>query len=74
MACPELSSCHALTSCRDVLNVLGMYPGDPGPPGSDCAGVIMHTGSAVQGLKPGGWIAPAWLTEHAHAVLMLHME
>ncbi|KAL6765562.1 chaperonin 10-like protein, partial [Haematococcus lacustris] len=26
---------------RDVLNVLGMYPGDPGNPGSDCSGVIM---------------------------------
>ena len=25
---------------RDVLNVLGEYPGDPGPPGIDCAGVI----------------------------------
>jgi len=24
---------------RDVLNVLGEYPGDPGPPGSDVAGV-----------------------------------
>ena len=23
---------------RDVLNVLGMYPGDPGAPGGDCAG------------------------------------
>lgn len=23
---------------RDVLNVLGQYPGDPGPPGGDCAG------------------------------------
>ena len=22
---------------RDVLNVLGMYPGDPGDPGGDCA-------------------------------------
>ena len=22
---------------RDVLNVLGMYPGDPGPPGADSA-------------------------------------
>jgi len=29
---------------RDVLNVLGMYPGDPGAPGSDCAGVVMATG------------------------------
>ena len=26
---------------RDVLNVLGMYPGDPGPPGADCAGVVV---------------------------------
>ena len=25
---------------RDVLNVLGEYPGDPGPPGSDAAGVV----------------------------------
>ena len=23
---------------RDVLNVLGEYPGDPGPPGGDCSG------------------------------------
>jgi NADPH:quinone reductase-like Zn-dependent oxidoreductase len=29
---------------RDVLNVLGMYPGDPGAPGSDCAGVVMAKG------------------------------
>ena len=26
---------------RDVLNVLGEYPGDPGPPGIDCAGIVM---------------------------------
>ncbi|UPQ99391.1 polyketide synthase [Chloropicon primus] len=25
---------------RDVLNVLGAYPGDPGPPGADCSGVV----------------------------------
>lgn len=25
---------------RDVLNVLGEYPGDPGPPGADAAGVV----------------------------------
>jgi 3-oxoacyl-(acyl-carrier-protein) synthase/NADPH:quinone reductase-like Zn-dependent oxidoreductase len=25
---------------RDVLNVLGEYPGDPGPPGGDTAGVV----------------------------------
>ena len=26
---------------RDVLNVLGMYPGDPGAPGGDCAGTVV---------------------------------
>ena len=25
---------------RDVLNVLGEYPGDPGPPGGDAAGMV----------------------------------
>jgi NADPH:quinone reductase-like Zn-dependent oxidoreductase len=29
---------------RDVLNVLGMYPGDPGAPGGDCAGTIAAVG------------------------------
>lgn len=29
---------------RDVLNVLGMYPGDPGAPGGDCAGVVQSVG------------------------------
>ena len=28
---------------RDVLNVLGEYPGDPGPPGGDVAGVVGGT-------------------------------
>ena len=36
---------------RDVLNVLGMYPGDPGAPGSDCAGVVVA--SRVPGLSVG---------------------
>ncbi len=43
----SLSSGHALLAVhsvglnfRDVLNVLGMYPGDPGNPGSDMAGVV----------------------------------
>ena len=39
---------------RDVLNVLGMYPGDPGPPGGDLAGVVLKTGSNVgDRVKPG---------------------
>ena len=46
---------------RDLLNVLGMYPGDPGPPGGDCAGVVqaapagssLQAGDAVFGLAAG---------------------
>lgn len=38
---------------RDVLNVLGMYPGDPGPPGADCAGIIVARGAAVCKLEIG---------------------
>jgi NADPH:quinone reductase-like Zn-dependent oxidoreductase len=48
---------------RDVLNVLGMYPGDPGPPGGDCAGIVtrvppgssttLQPGDAVFGLAAG---------------------
>lgn len=38
---------------RDVLNVLGMYPGDPGDPGADCSGVVMQAGVGVDHLNPG---------------------
>jgi len=38
---------------RDVLNVLGMYPGDPGPPGIECAGVVSAVGPSVQRLRVG---------------------
>ena len=38
---------------RDVLNVLGMYPGDPGPPGSDCSGIVINVGPNVTHLKKG---------------------
>ena len=45
---------HAVgVNFRDVLNVLGMYPGDPGPPGADCAGVVMARGTAVCELDIG---------------------
>jgi len=37
---------------RDVLNVLGEYPGDPGPPGDDCSGKIASTGSSVTHVSP----------------------
>ncbi|HEV2639821.1 MAG TPA: SDR family NAD(P)-dependent oxidoreductase [Actinocrinis sp.] len=38
---------------RDVLNVLGMYPGDPGLLGLEGAGVVLETGPEVTGLNPG---------------------
>lgn len=38
---------------KDVLNTLGMYPGDPGPLGGECTGVISAVGSGVQGLQVG---------------------
>ncbi|MUL82609.1 MULTISPECIES: type I polyketide synthase [unclassified Mycolicibacterium] len=38
---------------RDVLNVLGLYPGDPGPIGGDFAGVVTLLGEGVTGLEVG---------------------
>lgn len=38
---------------KDVLNTLGMYPGDAGPLGGECAGVVSAVGSDVRGLEVG---------------------
>ena len=38
---------------KDVLNVLGMYPGDPGPLGGECAGRVSAVGDGVTQLRPG---------------------
>jgi NADPH:quinone reductase-like Zn-dependent oxidoreductase len=67
---------------RDVLNALGMYPGDPGPLGNECSGVITAVGDGVGDLKVGDevvamidgafgtWvIAPAALTVRKPACL-----
>ena len=59
----------AICCCRrDVLNVLGMYPGDPGPPGSDCAGVVLRVGNGVQHLQPGkpGTVPSTYEPLHEH--------
>ena len=52
-----LVSVHAVgLNFRDVLNVLGEYPGDPGPPGLDVSGVVeaapdgLTNGSPVLGI------------------------
>ncbi|WP_425579523.1 SDR family NAD(P)-dependent oxidoreductase, partial [Streptomyces coacervatus] len=38
---------------RDVLNALGMYPGDAGLMGSEGSGVVVETGPGVTDLAPG---------------------
>ncbi|MBO3682733.1 type I polyketide synthase [Streptomyces sp. NEAU-YJ-81] len=38
---------------RDVLNALGMYPGEAGPLGGEGAGVVTEVGSAVKDLALG---------------------
>ena len=38
---------------RDVLNALGLYPGDAGAPGSECAGEIVAVGDGVTELRVG---------------------
>ncbi|MGB8407608.1 MAG: SDR family NAD(P)-dependent oxidoreductase, partial [Mycobacterium sp.] len=38
---------------RDVLNVLGLYPGDPGPIGGDLCGIVTELGSDVTGFEVG---------------------
>ena len=38
---------------RDVLNVLGLYPGDPGPVGGDFCGVVTKLGPGVTEFEAG---------------------
>jgi acyl transferase domain-containing protein/NAD(P)-dependent dehydrogenase (short-subunit alcohol dehydrogenase family)/aryl carrier-like protein len=38
---------------RDVLNALGMYPGDPGPLGNECSGVVSAVGEGVEDFVVG---------------------
>jgi myxalamid-type polyketide synthase MxaB len=38
---------------RDLLNVLGLYPGDPGVPGLECSGIVTAVGEGVQAFQVG---------------------
>jgi acyl transferase domain-containing protein/NADPH:quinone reductase-like Zn-dependent oxidoreductase/NAD(P)-dependent dehydrogenase (short-subunit alcohol dehydrogenase family)/acyl carrier protein len=38
---------------RDVMNVMGLYPGDPGPLGAECAGEIVTVGECVNEFAVG---------------------
>ncbi|MDP4174898.1 MAG: SDR family NAD(P)-dependent oxidoreductase, partial [Bacteroidota bacterium] len=52
---------------RDVINALGLYPGDAGMLGGECSGVISAVGEGVRSLKPGDevmGIAPGSFSTH----------
>jgi NADPH:quinone reductase-like Zn-dependent oxidoreductase/acyl carrier protein len=42
---------------RDVLNALGMYPGDPGLVGNECTGVVVAAGDGVANVRVGQRVA-----------------
>ena len=71
---------HAVSlNFRDVLNVLGEYPGDPGPPGGDCSGTVAATGDGVAHLCTGYLAfglahAPLASAALSHALLLSCME
>ncbi|KAH8584213.1 polyketide synthase, partial [Cryptosporidium sp. chipmunk genotype I] len=48
-----LRVCSVGLNFRDVLNVMDLYPGDPGPPCSDCSGIVVSVGKDVKHLKCG---------------------
>jgi NADPH:quinone reductase-like Zn-dependent oxidoreductase/acyl carrier protein len=49
----EIEVAAAALNFRDVLNALGMYPGDAGPLGSECAGTVVAVGPGVAHLDVG---------------------
>ncbi|MBN8926536.1 MAG: KR domain-containing protein, partial [Rhodospirillales bacterium] len=55
---------------RDVMNLLGVYPGDGGAPGVECAGTITAIGPGVTDRRPGEAvvaIAPGSFASHVIA-------
>ena len=59
---------------KDVLNVLGMYPGDPGPLGGECAGRVLATGAGVTHVNPGDDVmAVAAGSFSSHVIAAAHL-
>lgn len=55
---------------RDVLNALGMYPGDAGTLGSECSGIVARVGAEVHDIAVGDAViafAAAAFTTHVVA-------
>jgi NADPH:quinone reductase-like Zn-dependent oxidoreductase/SAM-dependent methyltransferase len=57
---------------RDVLNVLGMYPGEPGALGAECAGRVASVGAGVTGIAPGDDVVAIAAGAHDGYVLADH--
>jgi len=58
----EIRVCATGLNFRDVLNVLGLYPGEAGALGLECAGEVVRVGADVEGFQVGDAvvaIAPA---------------
>jgi acyl transferase domain-containing protein/acyl carrier protein len=49
----EIQVRAAALNFRDVLNALGMYPGEPGLLGGECAGVVSALGPGVEDFQVG---------------------
>jgi acyl transferase domain-containing protein/ubiquinone/menaquinone biosynthesis C-methylase UbiE len=59
---------------KDVLNALGMYPGDPGPLGGECAGTVVAVGAGVSKVQPGDAVlAVAAGSFASHVVAKAHL-
>jgi acyl transferase domain-containing protein/NADP-dependent 3-hydroxy acid dehydrogenase YdfG/SAM-dependent methyltransferase/acyl carrier protein len=66
----EIEIATAGINFRDVMNLLGVYPGDGGAPGVECAGTITAVGGGVTGVAAGDTvvaIAPACFASHVIA-------
>ncbi len=48
---------------RDVLGALGAYPGDPGPLGGECTGVVTAVGPGVTGFAVGDRVVTMLATQ-----------
>jgi len=71
----EVRVCMTGLNFRDVLNVLGAYPGDPGAPGIEFAGRVVRVGEGVTGIAVGDDVIgigegafSAYVTVPQHAV------
>jgi myxalamid-type polyketide synthase MxaB len=49
----ELEVRAAGLNFRDVLNAMGLYPGDPGALGGECSGVVVSVGSGIDSFAAG---------------------